>query len=117
MADKNKPIVNITPKASAKGLRDLVLTEARRRGLNPRHFVGDIYEYAVRNRRKFHGPLKQPRAEGGEHIGAVVSDKTASELSEWAVQRKTNRTAHCRYILEKALEDGLIAQAVGDSRE
>jgi|SRR3972149_12300979 len=109
-----KPI-NITSAASADGLKEKLEEEARRRGMNFRNFVGDIYNYAVRNKRFFKKPLGNPRRKGGKHIGAVVSDQTAKELTNWALEKKTSRGDHCRYLLEMAIEGGHIDKIFGVS--
>src|SRR5688500_12647704 len=103
-------VVNITSTASVKGLREKLEAEAHRRGLNFRRFVGDILAYAVGNRKLYSGPLKDPRDrdQGGKHIGGLVSETVEKSLTSWAEAKKTSRGAHCRYILEKTLEDGLL---------
>ena len=107
--------INVTAAASAAGLREKLEDEARRRGLNFRNFVGDIYGYAVRNKRAFNRPLSNPRQKGGKHIGASVSDQVAKDLTNWAKQKRTSRGEHCRYLLEMAIEGGHIDRIFGVS--
>lgn len=105
MAEK---IVNITPNASAKGLKGELEREARRRGKSVRSFVAVIYRYAVKNKDKFTGSLREPKETGGEHIGASVAETTADQLNQWAKSQETSRGMWCSFILQKVLEDKLI---------
>jgi len=110
--------INIAPTASAKGLREKLDRQARRRGLNFRQMVGDILTYASKkeHRKQFQGPLKDPLPEdGGEHIGSRVSSEVKDTLTAWAKERKVSRGIHCRYILEKAIEDDLFDTILGTS--
>jgi hypothetical protein len=100
--------INVPLAASVNGLRERLEDEAGRRGLNLRKLVGNIYSYAVKNKRLFQHPLANPRAKGGRHIGATVSDQVERELTKWAKEKETKRGNHCRYLLEIALEDDLI---------
>lgn len=109
-------VVNVTPTASAQNLRTLLETEASARGKPMRAFVGQIYAYAVNNQGEFAGPLKPPKPKPGEHIGATVSDATAKQLERWAKQEQTSRGMLCCYILEKALQNDLLARVFGDGK-
>jgi hypothetical protein len=106
--------VNITPAASAEGLRRRLEVEAQKRGLNVRQMVGDVYAYSTSNKRQYAAPLHEPREPKGDHIGAVVRDDVVRKLDEWARQKKTTRGDLCRYILEKTLEDQILGKVLGE---
>ena len=101
-------VINIIPTSSADGLRSKLEMEARCCGLSFRQFIGDIYTYATRNKKSFSSPFQNPRRRGGDHIGAVVTEQVAKDLTRWAKTKRTARGELCRYILEKILEDGLF---------
>jgi hypothetical protein len=102
------PIVNITPPSSSAALREQLEALADRYGINVRVLVAEVYTYAAKNQEEFSDPLDQAVKRGGLHIGATVSDATAAELTAWAKKKKTPRGRHCAFVLEKALESGVI---------
>lgn len=107
-------VVNITPNASAEGLRDELEAEAQKNGIALRPLIAVIFEFAARNQGSFNSALRTPRRQKGEHIGATVSSETADKLTAWAKRRKSPRGILCRFILEKALEDKLISKILSD---
>lgn len=104
------PRVNITPNSSAKGLRSKLQSEAINRGLNTGTFLSKTYGWAVENRDRFTLPLKHAVARGGDHIGAEVAERTAAALTQWAKSRETPRGKLCCFLLEKVIEDKLLAE-------
>lgn len=106
-------VVNITPTASAHGLREMLENAARSRGKPMRPFVGRIYAYAVQNQGKFRGPLRQPMQKPGLHIGATVEESVANKLKKWAKEEQTSRGMWCCYLLEKALQDDILDKVFG----
>jgi hypothetical protein len=112
----SEKVINITPNASAQGLRERLERESASRGKPVRSFVGSIYRYAISNRARFTGPLKNAGSKPGRHIGATVPDNVAKALEKWAHQEETSRGMWCCFILEKALEDGLLDKVFGGSR-
>jgi hypothetical protein len=118
VSDQEESVVNITPTASAANLRQDLEREARKRGKPMRGFVGAIYTYAVANRKRFAGSLKEARAPKGDHIGASVSADVAKHLSDWAKAEQTSRGLWCCYILQRALQDNMLDKIfVGSTEE
>ena len=97
-------VVNITPNAASKGLKEKLEEQARLMGVGHRTLVARIYEYAVRHKREFSSPLRKAGESPGNPIGAPVDEQVAKALTAWAKERGTARGIHCRYILEKAIE-------------
>jgi hypothetical protein len=106
-------VINISERASGEGLKEDLTTEAARWGMTFRPFVGRIYDYALQHQSHFVSPLKDVRPKGGKKVAASVSPVTARKLTQWAEKRGTKRGHHCCYILEKALEDGLMQTIFG----
>jgi len=110
-------VVNITPTASADGLREDLEREARSRGKPIRSLVGSIYSYAVTNKNKFSGALRAPKRKPGQHIGATVSESVCKALDQWAKKEQTSRGMWCCYLLEKALQDKMLDRIFGSARD
>lgn len=108
----NKVSVNISIAASGQGLKDTLAKEARNRGATLSRLVAAIYKYAVYNKKKFAEPLKDARVKPGEHISATVSEDVRDNLNRWAEQGDMHRAHLCCFILEKALEDNLLKEAL-----
>lgn len=110
-------VVNITPTASAEGLREDLEREANNRGKPIRSLVGAIYRYAAGNKGKFTGALKSARRKPGKHIGATVTETVGRALDQWAKQEQTSRGMWCCYLLEKALQDKMLDKIFGSGRD
>ena len=98
-------IINITPNASKKHLKELLQYEASRAGANLRNFCGDILEKSILNKHEYDKKLSVPMSNnGGYHISCVVSSEAKKAIKEWAVKKKRTQGKHCAFILEKWCE-------------
>lgn len=116
VAEKGSTI-NITPRSSAAGLREEIDERARALGMAPRALVTEIYSYSIKNVGDFAEALATPRAAGGLQIGAPVSMDTHRRLKDWAERKRTPLAIHCRYILEKALEEPLYKRIIDELKK
>jgi hypothetical protein len=103
-------VVNITSTSAAKGLREELDTEVKRRGRKFRPFIGEILKYAVENKLKFKKSLKESKEKGGSFIGAVVKSDVKKELIKWADENNTTLGLHCCFILEKVVEESMFEE-------
>ena len=110
-----KKQINITTTAAGINLKDDYRKEARARGgIKPRNLMMKVIKYAVRNTNRFLEKLVSSREKGGKHISIPVDEETKSLLKEWAVKDGTTQAAKANFILEKALENGLIDEILED---